>query len=299
MQRLGSGSAPVAVVFPGQGSQTSEMRSIVESRWPELLDLAAEVVGTDPFIQLERGNEYVQPAIYCTSVASWRGIRDAVEPAAFAGHSLGEFAALAAADAMDVEDGLRMATLRGKLTQRVAERQSGGMVAIGAELGRASALAEVHGLAVANHNSPEQVVLAGDKAAVRAASKAARADGLRSAVLDIEGAFHSPAMREAVAPFRKELERIRFRRPSRPVFCSTTARPFEYEDLPTRLAEGLVLGVQWPKVVTGLGDRGIHRFVEPEPGTVLCGLISKILPTAEVASASDLEARLGAIGPAG
>lgn len=299
MQRLGSDSARLAVVFPGQGSQTREMRSTVESRWPELLELAAQVVGTDPFAHLEQGNEYVQPAIFCTSVASWSSVREALEPAAFAGHSLGEFAALVAADALDVEDGLRAATLRGRLTQREAERQGGGMVAIQADLDQASSVAEAHGLAVANHNSPEQVVLSGHKAGVRSAAKAARAAGMRSAILDIEGAFHSPAMAEAVPPFQAALERMRFRAPSRPVFCSTTARPFETDDMPRRLAQGLVEGVRWPGVINGLRDMGIRRFLEPEPGTVLCGLVSKIFPTAEVTSATDLDARLGAIRPAG
>jgi acyl transferase domain-containing protein len=274
------------------------MRAIVESRWPELLDLATEIVGEDPFTQLSRGTEFVQPAVFCTSMASWRGARAEVEPAAFAGHSLGEFGALVAAEALDIEDALRAVTLRGRLTQRVAEAQAadgraGGMLAVGTKLDRVSILARSHSLTVANHNSPQQVVLSGPRAALRAAARTARAEGLKTAHLDVEGAFHSPAMAEAVPPFRDALERIRFRRPKGPVFCSTTGRPFDGE-VARRLAEGLVEQVRWPEVVLGMSELGVRRFVEPEPGTVLCGLVSKILPDAEVQSATELKAPLGA-----
>ena len=202
-----SEAAPsTALLFPGQGSQTAEMRDEVAAARPDLLALACEVVGDDPFARVDDGTRYAQPAIYCASVVGFERLRDAgVTGVAYAGHSLGEVAALVAADALSAEDGLRLVATRGRLMQESGERAGdGSMLAL---LGKgaadhAAAVAAAAGLTVANDNAPNQVVLSGAKGAFDAAGKAAREHGLRAVPLPVTGAFHSPAMAAA----RPELE---------------------------------------------------------------------------------------------
>src|SRR4249919_1959181 len=120
-----------AVLFPGQGSQTADMRRTVEVFWPDLLTLAAEATGADPFERIEEGTRYAQPAIFCAAIAGWRAIADEVDPLAMGGHSLGEIAALVAAESLSVADGVRLIAERGRLMQEAAEAAGdGGMVAV-------------------------------------------------------------------------------------------------------------------------------------------------------------------------
>src|SRR5581483_10263954 len=198
-----------AILFPGQGSQTPEMRDTVAEVRPDLLSLASEVVGEDPFARVDDGTKFAQPAIFCASLAGWEALgRPRGE--FMAGHSLGELAALVAAGCLDERDGLELVALRGKLMQESGERAGdGGMLAL---LGQGAAdhaaeLAEGHGLSVANDNSPQQVVLSGDRSGFDGASAAAKELGLRPMELPVTGAFHSPMMAEAVPAFTEALER--------------------------------------------------------------------------------------------
>ncbi len=154
-----------AILFPGQGSQTKDMRSDVERTRPDLLELAEGELGFDPFERVAEGTRFAQPAIFCASLAGWSqaGAGDA---SCMAGHSLGEFAALVAAGALDERDGLRLVALRGRLMQEAAG--DGGMLAVGAPVENAGELARRFELTVANDNSPEQVVLSGDSTAIDA-----------------------------------------------------------------------------------------------------------------------------------
>src|SRR5690349_22008139 len=117
-----------AVIFPGQGSQTDEMGHEIAAEAPQLLDLVTDLVGVDPFDHLDEGTRYVQPAVFARSVASWQRMSDRIRPAAFAGHSLGEIAALVAASAISVEDGARIVVARGELTDAVSDGR--GMMAV-------------------------------------------------------------------------------------------------------------------------------------------------------------------------
>ena len=185
-----------AILFPGQGSQTPEMRDDVERDRPDLLELVTEIVGEDPFPKAEEGTNYAQPAIFCASLAGWDHLG---RPDAdfMAGHSLGELAALVAAGSLEERDGLELVALRGRLMQESGEAAGdGGMLAL---LGRGAAdhaaeLAEAHGLSVANDNSPQQVVLSGAKQALPEAADAAKELSLRAIELSVSGAFHSPMM---------------------------------------------------------------------------------------------------------
>ena len=200
-----------ALLFPGQGSQTSRMRDQVESVRPDLLALALEVLGDDPFPRVDEGTAYAQPAIFCASLAGWSALG---RPAAefYAGHSLGELGALVVAGAIAERDGLELVALRGRLMQEAGEHAGdGGMIALlGADAAElAAGLAAAHGLVVANDNSPQQVVLSGPRAALPAAEAAAVKDGLRAMILPVTGAFHSEMMSSAVAPFAGAVARRR------------------------------------------------------------------------------------------
>src|SRR6185437_11786471 len=187
-----------AILFPGQGSQTPEMRDLVADVRPDLLESVVEIVGEDPFAKAEHGTNYAQPAIFCASLAGWASL-GRPDGDFMAGHSLGELAALVAAGALQERDGLELVALRGRLMQESGERAgTGGMLAlIGAGAAEhAPDLASEHGLAVANDNAPQQVVLSGQRSAIPAAAEAAKAVGLRARELPVTGAFHSPMMAE-------------------------------------------------------------------------------------------------------
>jgi [acyl-carrier-protein] S-malonyltransferase len=276
-----------ALLFPGQGSQTETMRDDVERARPDLLALAAEVVGEDPFTRVDDGTNFAQPAIFCASLAGFSGLAEAEADAGFmAGHSLGELAALVAAGAISERDGLELVALRGRLMHEAGAREGGGgMVAL---LGRGAAehageIAAAHGLAVANDNSPQQVVLSGARDALPAAAEAASEFRLQGRVLPVTGAFHSPMMASAVPEFRAALERAVIREPRIPVLSAVTAEPFD--DVRERLAEALTSPVRWRETMLALHELGAERFVEVGPGRVLTGLAKRTLRDVELVSA--------------
>jgi [acyl-carrier-protein] S-malonyltransferase len=271
----------IAVVFPGQGSQTPDMRSVVERLRPDLLELCQAELRLDPFEHVADGTHMAQPAIYCASLAGWSLLED-TNVAFMAGHSLGEFAALVAAGAMSERDGLRLVALRGRLMHRAT---GGGMMAVGASVDAAAGIAERFGLTLANDNSPEQVVLSGDAVAVDAACNRAKVEGVRAARLRVSGAFHSPAMATAAPELERALGATELSEPRVPVFSGVTAAPFD--DVRTRLVEGLTSPVRWRETVLALRERGATRFLEVGPGRVLTGLVRKTLDDVEAEVVSE------------
>jgi [acyl-carrier-protein] S-malonyltransferase len=274
-----------AILFPGQGSQTAEMRDIVAANRPELLDLVADVVGEDPFPLAPQGTNFAQPAIFCASLAGWAAL-GSPDGQFMAGHSLGELAALVAAGCVPERDGLELVALRGRLMQDAGEQAGdGGMLALlGAGAAeQASELAESHGLAVANDNSPQQIVLSGARDALPGASASAKEIGLRATELPVTGAFHSPMMAAAVPEFTAALERVEIAPPRVPVFSAVTAAPFE--DVRAQLAQALTMPVRWRETMLALRELGVERFVEVGPGRVLTGLVKRTLRDVELVSA--------------
>ena len=204
-----------------------------------------------------------------------------------AGHSLGELAALVAAGCLDERDGLELVALRGKLMQESGERAGeGGMLAL---LGKGAAdhaaeLSEGNGLSVANDNSPQQVVLSGDRSRFDGASAAAKELGLRPMELPVTGAFHSPMMAEAVPAFTEALERVEVTSPQGvTVLSAVTAAPFE--DVRAQLAQALTMPVRWRETLLAMRELGAERFVEVGPGKVLTGLVKRTLRDVELAHA--------------
>ncbi|MDO8213421.1 ACP S-malonyltransferase [Conexibacter sp. CPCC 206217] len=282
-----------AVLFPGQGSQTPEMRDTVAARRPDLLELALEVVGDDPFERVDDGTRFAQPAIYCASVVAWERLAETgLQADVVAGHSLGEVAALVAAGVLNAEDGLRLVATRGRLMQESGERRGdGSMLALlgtgAAE--RAAQVAEPHGLTVANDNAPNQVVLSGSRAAFEAATVTAKGLGLRAVPLPVTGAFHSPYMAEAVGEFEAALAAIEFAAPKIAAVSSITTEPFG-DDVAARLADALTRPVRWRETLVALHADGVTRFVETGPGKVLTGLVRRTVSDVEALTAEQLEA---------
>ena len=268
-----------AVLFPGQGSHTPEMRALVAELRPDLLELVAEACGCDPFERLGESTRYQQPAIFCASLAGWERAR-LESPAVLAGHSLGEFAALVAAGALDERDALRIVALRGAAMDDAARNGSpGGMLAVRTDPATAAAIARGSGLAIANENAPDQVVLAGSLAALDHATTVCCERRLRSVRLPVSGAFHSPAMTAAARPLREALAQLPLRQPAIPVLSGMTAMPFS--DPRVELVAALTRPVRWVAVLRALDWRGIERFVEAGPGRVLTKLVQRTVPDAE------------------
>jgi malonyl CoA-acyl carrier protein transacylase len=267
------------------------MRDEVAAARPDLLALAGEVVGDDPFARVDDGTMFAQPAIYCASVVGFERLRDAgIRGAVYAGHSLGEVAALVAAEVLSAEDGLRLVATRGRLMQESGERAGdGSMLAL---LGRgaaehAAAIAEAAGLAVANDNAPNQVVLSGARRAFDEVGAAAREQGLRAVPLPVTGAFHSPAMAGARPELEAALATVDFAAPIVTVLSSITTQPFD--DMRARLADALTMPVRWRETLLALRAQGVERFVETGPGRVLTGLVKRTVPDAEALAAGQLE----------
>jgi [acyl-carrier-protein] S-malonyltransferase len=228
---------------------------------------------------VEESTRFAQPAIFCASMALFG---DGVEFAFAAGHSLGEFAALVAAGSLDAGDALRLVALRGALMDEAAGG-SGAMLALrGADAWESSVeIAFEAGVYPANHNSPTQVVLAGEAALVEDARRIARSRGLRAMVLPVRGAFHTPLMESARAPFAAALACVEVRPPRVPVMSGASAAPFE--DVRAGLVDALTAPVRWSDVLFGLEALGAQRFVEVGPGSVLTGLVRKTLGDVEAA----------------
>jgi malonyl CoA-acyl carrier protein transacylase len=262
-----------AALFPGQGSQTPEMRDLVARVAPDLLDRAIELVGDDPFARVDESTRFAQPAIFCASLAGYDALN--LSPGVAAGHSLGEFGALAVAGVLDRDDALELVVLRGRLMAEADD--SGSMLAlVGATEEEAHDIAASAGVTVANDNAPGQVVLSGAREDLARAEEDARDHGRRAIPLNVAGAFHSPRMQPAVEPFRAALDEVEIREPRFPVVSCATTEPFS--DVRAELTAALTSPVRWRETMLALHEAGVTRYVEVGPGKVLARLGKRILP---------------------
>jgi [acyl-carrier-protein] S-malonyltransferase len=249
----------------------------VAHRAPDLLERVTALVGEDPFPRAGESTRFAQPAIFCASLAGWDAL--GLEPAAAAGHSLGELAALAAAGVLAREDALRLVVLRGELMADADD--VGSMLAlVGASQEDAEAVAAEAGVTVANDNAPGQVVLSGPRDKLARAEELAKERGRRALPLDVAGAFHSPSMEPAVQPFRAALDETELHDAAFPVFSCASTQPFA--DVRAELAAALTKPVRWRETVLALHEAGARRFVEVGPGKVLARLGKRIVPDVPV-----------------
>lgn len=262
-----------AVLFPGQGSHSAGMQEQFADS--ELLRIGLEQLDFDPFSRLADGTRFQQPALFLCSIAAF-DLYGSPDAAAAAGHSLGEYAALVAAGSLAFEDALRLVELRGAAMERAGELHPGGMVAlVGITPEGAGDLAARFDLTVANDNAPGQVVLSGHPDAVDRAAAAAPSVGARARLLDVSGAFHSPAMAPAAAELEESIARVKFTEPRFDVYSNGTALPFV--DPRAELVENMLRPVRWRESILAMRSAGVERFLELGPGRVLRGLVKRTL----------------------
>ena len=267
-----------ALLFPGQGSHSEGMDEPFEDH--PLLTRGIELLGFDPFSSLGEGTRTQQPALFLCSIAQWVS-RDhhEVAPIAAAGHSLGEYAALTAAGAIDFDDGVRLVRARAEAMAQAAARQPGGMVALlGGERDDVYELAADLGLSLANDNAPGQIVLSGHMRGIDAAVRRSADIGCRARKLDVAGAFHSPLMAPAADALCEALEATPIQEPAFPVLSNGSTRPFE--DIRKELAENLLKPVRWREILLELQAMGAVDYIECGPGSVLRGLVKRTLRAA-------------------
>ena len=266
-----------AVVFPGQSSGDDVARRAMLEEWrPELLATLADALGHDePLALTEASLAADQAATVGASLASWHA-RGCPTPRFMVGHSLGELTALAAARAISEDDAVRLAAIRGELIQRACDASAGcGMVAVRAPLFDIEAIVEECDVAVAFHDAPRQVVVAGTHDALERARAALDDAGIRSTTLDERGAFNSPLMEPVVAPFRAALEQCEVHAPQAIVYSAATCRPLI--DVRAELARSVALPVRWWETLARLAMEGIESFVEISVGGLIVPLPAGIV----------------------
>jgi [acyl-carrier-protein] S-malonyltransferase len=273
----GSSTPRSALLFPGQGSQSRAMRELADEHCPELISQAVAELGENPFERLEEGTMYLQPAIYCGTLAYWRAAGEPLADFA-AGHSLGELAALTVAGYVSPSEGMRLVLARATSMQRAADAcEPGGLIAVMGPRGPALELAERQRLSLAADNEPEQLVLSGPVERLRAARKEARSSGLRTVRLRVPAALHSSAMTAAVNPFRRALETAALATPRMVVIANCTAAPFT--DVVSELALGVVSCVRWRESVQNLRAAGVCSYREMGTSDVLSVFAQRTLAT--------------------
>jgi [acyl-carrier-protein] S-malonyltransferase len=305
----------MAYVFPGQGSQVVGMgRDLVASSVAAaaIFDAADAALGEPlstlawdgPADDLNR-TEHAQPALLTASMAHLAVLRErlaaagqgALEPRFMAGHSMGQYSAMVAAEAITLEDGVRLVRERGLLMQASGAGRDGAMAAIiGLDEGAIPELVRRAGaigtFGVANRNSPGQIVVSGERAAIDASVEIGRELGAkRVIVLPVSVAAHSPLMAEAAAGIRTVLAGVDFSDPTAPLLANADAHRIETADgCRAELIEHLTAGVDWVRAVETMTAAGVDTFVEVGPGKVLTNLIKRIAPDARTIALDDPDA---------
>ena len=305
-----------ALVFPGQGAQTVGMgrelhesfaaaREVYEEVDDALGERLSRLIFEGPADELTL-TENAQPALMTTSLAVVRvlereaGVRPAAVAAFVAGHSLGEYSALAAAGSLGLADAARLLRRRGQAMQDAVPAGDGAMAAVLGlaldDVRAAAAEAAEDGVCeVANDNAPGQVVLSGDQAAVERAAAAARARGARRVVpLQVSAPFHCRLLEPAAEAMREALDTVVLAPPEPPLVANVTAEPVhEPAAIRRLLVEQVTATVRWRESVLGMKRRGVEILVEVGAGTVLSGLARRIdrdLATRSLAAPDDVEA---------
>lgn len=274
-----------AYIFPGQGSQFPGMAKDLYEGNKELMDKANAILGfniTDIMFNGTaddlKATRVTQPAIFIHSAIL--AMAQEQKPDMVAGHSLGEFSALAACGALSFEDGLKLVAVRATQMQKCCEKVPGTMAAV-IKLDDETIeriCADIPGVVPANYNSPGQVVISGEQAAVEeACAKLKEAGAKRAIVLPVSGAFHSPLMEPARVELAKAIEATPFNKPFCPIYQNVTALPTtDPEVIKANVLKQLTSPVRWTKTVQNMIADGAIKFVEIGPGSVLQNLVGRI-----------------------
>ena len=293
----------VAFMFPGQGALEAGMGKDIAEAVPEAMEVyrvGSEASGLDlvklcfdtPLEQMV-DTEVQQPALVATSLAINEAIRArGIRPDFVVGHSVGEFAALGAAEAMSVDEAIRLVRERGLAMSAAARERPGSMAAI---LGLADEVVEslcrkIIGVWPANYNCPGQIVVSGESPAVDECCDEAEREGARRAVkLKVSGAFHSPLVARAADRLKPAIERVNFAEPRAAFMSTVTAKLEDAQRLRTLLVDQLTAPVRFTQAARELIGQGVTVFVEVGPGNVLSGLLKRIDRSVKTVSVNSLE----------
>ncbi|MDZ5711686.1 ACP S-malonyltransferase [Jeotgalibacillus haloalkalitolerans] len=300
--------AKIAVLFPGQGAQTVGMGNEIAQSYDaagEIFNQASAILGEEFVTLMKEGPQEdltkttnAQPALLTASIAILNVLKEkGIHMDYVAGHSLGEYSALVAADAVSFQDALKTVRKRGELMEEAVPNGAGGMAAV---LGMdrdalKSVTDEVTGngeaVQLANLNCPGQIVISGTAKGVEQASALAKERGAKRCLpLNVSGPFHSSLMKPAAAKFEGELQNITISDASVPVIANVTADAvFEADKIQKLLVTQLYSPVLWEDTVEKLIDLGVDTFIEAGPGKVLSGLVKKINRRATVYPVYDQE----------
>jgi [acyl-carrier-protein] S-malonyltransferase len=288
--------AAMAILFPGQGSQEPGMGRDAAEALPQAMELwkkAERACGAplreiywesgDEGLMADTGN--LQPALTVTNLSLWLALASRVRPACAAGHSLGEYSALAAAGVLAIDDLLGLVCLRGRLMAEADPEGRGGMAAVlklsraeAEELAAGVAAATGETLCVANYNTPAQFVISGAKAAIAAALAAVRERRGKAVPLAVSGAFHTPLLDAAAREFAGALRPLTWRAPRFAVYSNVTgAAVTDGESLRELAARQMNSAVLWMDVIAGQYRAGVRHWVEVGPGGRLSRMIAPIL----------------------
>ena len=288
-----------AYIFPGQGAQFPGMGQDLYEASPiakELFDTANSILGfniTDIMFgedaEALKQTQVTQPAIFLHSVIMSKCLGENFQPNAVAGHSLGEFSALVAANALSFEDGLTLVHQRALAMQAACDQVPGTMAAVlGLEDEKVESIcANTEGIVVAaNYNCPGQLVISGEKTAIAQACESMKEAGARRALpLPVGGAFHSPLMEPAREQLAEAISNTPFTSPICPVYQNVVAKGItNKEDIQNNLIAQLTAPVKWTQSVQQMAQDGVGEFIELGPGKVLQGLVKKIDPSLTTAS---------------
>jgi [acyl-carrier-protein] S-malonyltransferase len=307
-----SPKSKVAHVFPGQGSQSVGMgyklyqssakaREVFEEADEALKFPLSRLCFEGPEEEL-RQTINAQPAIMTVSVACLRAaaeLNDTVKPAFVAGHSLGEYTALVAANVIGFTDAIKLVRERGRLMQMAGEIKPGGMAAvIGLDEAVLKEVCRESNAEIANYNCSGQIVISGTKEAIARAADLAKAKGARKVIpLQVSGAFHSTLMQPTIEGMAQAISQIKFNPPEVPIVVNSTAQPVNtVEEVKEELLRQLCHCVQWQPSVEYMLGEGISTFIEIGPGQVLSGLIKRICDKVRVLNMSDPES-IKAVNP--
>ncbi|WP_423801679.1 ACP S-malonyltransferase [Neobacillus sp. SAB-20_R2A] len=304
----------IAFVFPGQGSQTVGMGKDLAEKYPEVMSYFKKADETlkVPLSQLifEGPKEDLtltintQPALLTTSLAVLSFFQNSgIKPDFVAGHSLGEYTALVAADVMSFEEGVYAVRKRGEFMENAVPNGEGSMAAVlGLDRDKLAAVTEEvtnegNPVALANLNCPGQIVISGSKKGVEdAGAKAKEAGAKRVLPLEVSGPFHSPLMKPASGQLREVLDGIDMKDAVVQVVANVSAKPVtSAAEIKDKLIEQLYSPVLWEDSVQKMIELGVDTFIEIGPGKVLSGLIKKIDKTVKIYSVSDEESSLAVI----